>query len=500
MTAKTLMIQGTGSGVGKSVITAALCRHFYRQGWKVAPFKAQNMALNSFVTVDGGEIGRAQAFQAQASGIEPRVTMNPILLKPCGDNLSQIIVMGRAEDNRNAKHYYSGREKYKEQAVKAFHSLSRDFDLVILEGAGSPAEINLKQQDLVNMYMAETADAPVLIVGDIDRGGVFAWMKGTYDLLTPDEQNRVRGFIINKFRGDLDILKPGLTQFENMVGKPVLGVIPYCGDLVVDEEDSLSFWDRPMTKIGAGSIDVAVIWFPRMANFTDLSPLEYDPSISMRYVSRAAQLGDPDLIVIPGSKNTPGDMLYLKAQGLDEAVRKCGLNGSIILGICGGYQMLGKKIHDPHHLENQETEVDAFNFFDYETTIEPDKVTRQVRRNTLSGPVFGTGLTVEGYEIHMGRTRFKSKYAPLFAEENGEDSLGVSNEEGTVIGTYLHGVLDNDGLRNAFLRHVCERRGLPALENPFDYRAFREEQLDRLEKLVTDSIDINKLNSIVNGK
>lgn len=500
MTAKTLMIQGCGSGVGKSIITAALCRCFYKDGMRVAPFKAQNMALNSFITIDGGEIGRAQAFQAQACGIEPRVEMNPILLKPCGENLSQVVVMGKAVGNRNAKDYYAGREKYRPEALQAFATLSQAYDLIVIEGAGSPAEINLRDRDMANMFMAKTANAPVIIVGDIDHGGVFAWMKGTYDLLTPDEQKLVCGFVINKFRGDIEILKPGLDQFEQLVGKPILGVLPYFRDLFVDEEDSLPLWNRPVTRKEASSLDVAVIWFPRMANFTDLSPLALDPSLSLRYVSHPGQLGNPDLIILPGSKNTPGDMLHLKSQGFDEAVHQCRKNGSIILGICGGFQMMGRKILDPNQIEGNEPDVDGLSFFDYETTIETEKVTRQVQRNTLSGPVFPEGLTVEGYEIHMGKTPIKEKHNPLFASVNGEElcQLGLSNPEGTLIGTYLHGFLDNDILRKAFLKHVYQVRGLPVPQSFFDYGIFRETQLDRLEKLVRDSIDIEQLKKIIN--
>lgn len=298
MTAKTLMVQGTGSGVGKSVITAALCRWFYRKGLKVAPFKAQNMSLNAYVCEDGGEIGRAQAFQAEACGIAPTVQMNPVLLKPAGDNLSQVILLGRPAHTRNAKDYYKGKPAYLDQVKQALADLRREYDLVILEGAGSPAEINLREMDFVNMAMAKEADAKVLLVGDIDRGGVFAWMKGTYDLLTQDEQDRVAGFLINKFRGDVDLLKPGLKQFEDLVAKPVLGVIPFDHNLFVDEEDSLPFGTYGEMKTDAGLLDVAILRVPRIANFTDFSPLMEDPAVAVRYVWTEAQLGSPDLIVL----------------------------------------------------------------------------------------------------------------------------------------------------------------------------------------------------------
>ena len=501
MKAKTLMIQGTGSGVGKSIITAALCRRFFHEGWKVAPFKAQNMALNSYVTYEGGEIGRAQAFQAEACGVEPRVHMNPVLLKPCGDNLSQVIIMGKVVGNRTAKDYFNGKEILRQDVHAAFKNLDQEYELIILEGAGSPAEINLKKWDIVNMDMADFADAPVLIVGDIDRGGVFAWMKGTFDLLKEKEQNRVCGFIINKFRGDTDILKTGLDQFEEMVGKPILGVIPYCRDLVVDEEDAIPLFNHPSGQNKENALDVAFIWLPRIANFTDVSPLAYDPAISTRYVAHSAQLGNPDLIVIPGSKNTIDDMDYLKSKGLNEAIRNCHLNGTVVLGICGGYQMMGDIISDPHNQESRKTRIQGMGLFDFETIMEPYKITRQVKRSTLNGPVFPGGLFVEGYEIHMGRTRFHSEYMPLFEIQNEESSqLGVSDLEGRTIGTHLHGFLDNDPLRHALLNHVRRKRNYPETENGFNYGKFREEQLNRLENLVCGSIDMERIKNIINDK
>lgn len=500
MTAKTLMVQGTGSGVGKSILTAALCRYFYLDGWRVAPFKAQNMSLNSFVTESGGEIGRAQAYQAEACGIRPEVTMNPILLKPCGDNLSQVIVMGKVTETRDAKNYYSRHAKHKNQVRSALNALRENYELVVLEGAGSPAEINLKQWDLVNMPMAKMADAPVLIVGDIDRGGVFAWMKGTFDLLTREEQDRVGGFIINKFRGDPDLLAPGLDQFEALVNKPVLGVIPYYRDLVVDEEDAIPARSHPGVQNEKSTLDAAVIWLPRISNFTDVSPLAADPSVSLRYVTHPEELRTPDLIILPGSKNSVDDLEFIKSQGLDRAIRQCAESGTVVLGICAGFQFLGARVCDPQHVESRRSESQGLNLFDFSTTLLPQKTTRQVRCTTVSGPVFESGLNVEGYEIHMGITEFKTRYYHLFAAQNGDESLGISNAEGTVLGTYLHGFLDRNDLREAFLHHVRLLRNRPMPSTPFDYQAFRKTQLDKLAKLAKDHLDMDRIKELISER
>ena len=416
MKSKTLMIQGTGSGVGKSLLTAAFCRYFYQAGYKVAPFKAQNMALNSFVTESGKEMGRAQVYQAEACGLKPDVLMNPILLKPSGDNNSQVIVMGKPDGSRNAKGFYSCHLKHKEIVTKALEELRSKYELVIIEGAGSPAEINLKKTDLVNMFIAEKADAPVLLVGDIDRGGVFAWLKGTYDLLPKNEQDRIFGFIINKFRGDLDLLKPGIEQFEEMMGKPVLGVVPYCRDLVIDEEDSVPQRFYSAETSVQEILSIAVIELPRLSNFTDLSPLANDPSISIQYVQHPAQMGNPDLIILPGSKNTVNDMKFLDQQGLSSEILKRHEAGTMILGICGGFQMLGKKIKDPENLESCEVEVDGLGLFDFQTTLLPEKLTRQVKLKTVKSRVFAEGIECIGYEIHMDKPHSKQltqAFSPL---------------------------------------------------------------------------------------
>ncbi len=499
MTAKTLMIQGTGSGVGKSLLTAALCRYFYQAGYKVAPFKAQNMALNSFVTERGEEMGRAQVYQAEACGLKPNVLMNPILLKPSGDNNSQVIVMGKPDGSRNAKDFYSRHIQHKEIVLQALAELRKKHELIIIEGAGSPAEINLKKTDLVNMFIAEKAEAPVLLVGDIDRGGVFAWLKGTYDLLPKKEQDRIFGFIINKFRGDLDLLQPGIDQFEEMMGKPVLGVVPYCRDLVIDEEDSVPQRFYPADASVQEILNIVVIELPRLSNFTDLSPLAHDPSISIQYVQHPAQMGNPDLIILPGSKNTVSDMNFLSQQGLSREILKCHEAGTMILGICGGFQMLGKKIMDPESLESHKAEIDGLGLFDFETTLIPEKLTRQVQLETIKSRIFPESVKCEGYEIHMGKTTFKTTYPSFFSTANGENpmNLGIMNEAGTVIGTYIHGFLDKDLFRENILRYLRNKNDLPEPQSKFNYSQFRVNELNKLAKLIETSINMEEIKKVL---
>ena len=499
MTAKTLMVQGTGSGVGKSILTAAICRYFYKSGFKVAPFKAQNMALNSFVTEKGDEIGRAQAFQAEACGISPDVLMNPILMKPSGDNNSQIILMGKPSGSCNAKNYYALHKKHKKIVLSALQSLREKYELVIIEGAGSPAEINLKKWDLVNMFIAEHSDSPVIIVGDIDRGGVFAWMKGTYDLLTFQEKKRVKGFIINKFRGDIDLLAPGIKQFEELVPKPVLGVVPYEKNLVVDEEDSIPKWSHS-TESGAKEIlNVAVIWTPRISNFTDPTPLAYDPSVSLSYINHTSQLNNPDLILLPGSKNTIEDLIYLKEQRILEKVLKCHHDGSLLLGICGGFQMLGNIIRDPKNLESSISECAGLGLFDMDTTFASDKLTRQIELKTVKSRLFKKGLKCHGYEIHMGRTNFKSNYPSLFSGIENENPMnfGITNKSGTVIGTYLHGFLNNNSLRQDLLSYIRLARNIDNPVKHFNFDQFKQDELDRLCNLLTESIKMNEVSDLI---
>ena len=485
------MIQGTGSGVGKSILTAALCRWFRNRGWNVAPFKAQNMSLNSHVTVDGDEMGRAQAYQAQACGIEPHVCMNPVLLKPTGDNLSQVVLMGKPLRNVNAQDYFANRDEHMQAVRQAFDYLQERHDLIIIEGAGSPAEINLRERDIVNMATARMANAPVLLVGDIDRGGVFAWMKGTYDLLTPEEQARIAGFIINKFRGDLDLLKPGIEMFEALVPKPVLGVVPFQRELFVDEEDAIPDAAQAAKTPGPSTVRVDILRLPRISNFTDFTPLFEDPNVIARYVWHPSQIQNPDLIIIPGSKNTLGDRAFIREQGLDRALTACHSAGTVLLGICAGFQILGTKLRDPWKVESDLGETDGLGFLNLQTTLNREKQTRQVTASTAGTGFFEEGLPVAGYEIHMGETEWDDSCTALFQDNSAQPAprLGVSNREGTVFGTYLHGIFDGDVFREAFLNRLRRIRGLPTPQEGFNFSGLREKQFDTLASLIEDHLD-----------
>jgi adenosylcobyric acid synthase len=338
-----------------------------------------------------------------------------------------------------------------------------------------------------------------LIVGDIDRGGVFAWMKGTLDLLTEAEQKRVHGFLINKFRGDIDLLKPGLKQFEEMSGKLILGVIPFDPELFVDEEDAIPYHSSPLMSSGKGVVDVAIVQLPRIANFTDFSPLVSDPGVAVRYVRSPVQAGCPDLLILPGTKNTIGDMQFLKEMGWDQYIRSFHEKNGLILGVCGGFQMLGTRLSDPDHIESSNEEIAGLGFIQATTVMEDEKITRRRIRSTLASSIFSQGLEVDGYEIHSGRTQFHKEYSLLFQPSNGDDpySLGLCNEEGNIIGTYLHGFLDNDPIREAFLNYIREKRDLPQPKDKFNYRKFRSRQLNRLADLVTQSIDMNEVKRII---
>ena len=476
--AKTIMIQGTMSNAGKSLLAAGLCRVLKQDGYRVAPFKSQNMALNSFITKDGGEMGRAQVVQAEAAGIEPDVRMNPILLKPTTDVGSQVIVNGRVQGNMPAMEYYRRKRDFIPAVMEAYESLAREYDIIVIEGAGSPAEINLKQQDIVNMGMAELVDAPVLLVGDIDRGGVFAQLYGTIALLEENERKRVKGTIVNKFRGDRAILQPGIDILEKICGVPVAGVIPYT-HVDIDDEDSLSTrFTRENTR---KAIDIAVIKLPRISNFTDVSPLERFPNVSVRYIERADELKDPDMILLPGTKSTIADLLWLRQSGLEAAILHCHDRGTIVFGICGGFQMLGATVSDPDQVEATGiTKVNGMGLLPMDTVFRGDKVQRQTEGvlPQVGGPLSGlSGLCYKGYEIHMGRS--EEPIAPISVGEN-------------VYGSYIHGIFDEGGIAQAVVADLCRRKGLsPEAAESFDLDAYKQRQYDILADAVRGGLNMD---------
>ncbi|MDA8441016.1 MAG: cobyric acid synthase [Peptococcaceae bacterium] len=502
--AKTVMFQGTSSNVGKSVLAAAFCRIFYQDGYKVAPFKAQNMALNSFVTRDGLEMGRAQVVQAQAAGVEPDVIMNPILLKPTGHASSQVVVLGKAIGNLSAQEYHLRYNLTALQIVQdAFAKLNSENEIVVIEGAGSPAEVNLKDRDIVNMRVAKLAEAPVFLVADIDRGGALASIVGTLELLYPDERPYIKGIIINKFRGDLKLLQPALDFLEAKTGIPVLGVVPYYTEFSIPEEDSVVLEEHKSIPIPvAGQLDIAVLAIPRIANFTDFDPFAAEPDVNLRYVRTAEELGRPDLIILPGSKNTSEDLQYLWTTGLAEAVQKLAGSGIPIMGICGGYQMLGRRIHDPEQTESTRGSVPGLGLLPLETTFFAEKVTKQVQ-----GRVCGHGFCLDdcpdedlqGYEIHMGLTVLDEGLSPaLVLQTEGQGHLDGA-VAGNVMGTYLHGIYDNDRFRHHLLSWLWQRNGQEQrpVAAAYSVSAARERDFNQLADLVRSNLDMNKVRKIM---
>ena len=501
--AKTVMFQGTSSNVGKSVLAAAFCRIFYQDGYRVAPFKAQNMALNSFVTKDGGEMGRAQVVQAQAAGIEPDVVMNPVLLKPTGNSCSQVIVLGKPVGNLSAQEYHL---KYNTTALdvvqNSLERLSRENEIVVIEGAGSPAEVNLKDRDIVNMRVAKLAEAPVLLVADIDRGGALASVVGTLELLYPDERPYVKGIVINKFRGDIKLLQPALDFLEEKTGVPVLGVVSYYTDFSIPEEDSVVLEEKQNSgEAGGEKLDIAVLSIPRISNFTDFDPLAAEPDVNLRYVQDTAGLGNPDLIILPGSKNTSEDLQFLWDTGLAREVVRLAGAGTAVMGICGGYQMLGRMIHDPDQTESSRGSVPGLGLLDIETTFLAEKVTLQVR-----GRVYGRGFCLdgcpaeelEGYEIHMGRTEL-GQVSPALVLQRGDEEHLDGAVSGRVMGTYLHGIYDNDSFRHHLLTWLWQAREQGERPVPAGYsaRGERERAFNRLADLVRSSLDMEKVRKIM---
>lgn len=484
--AKNIMIQGTMSNAGKSLLCAGLCRIFKQDGYRVAPFKSQNMALNSFITAEGGEMGRAQVVQAEAAGIAPDVRMNPILLKPTTDVGSQVIVAGQVQGNMRAMEYYRRKREFLPTVMEAYNSLASQYDIIVIEGAGSPAEINLKQEDIVNMGLAKLVDAPVLLVGDIDRGGVFAQLYGTVALLEAEERARIKGTIVNKFRGDRSILEPGIAVLEQLCGVPVAGVIPYT-HVDIDDEDSLTErFDRNSTE--RKLVDIAVIRLPRISNFTDFSPFERYANVSLRYVDKVADLHKPDMILLPGTKSTIADLKWLRQSGLEAAIQKAASAGTLVFGVCGGYQMLGRSVCDPEQVEAAGiTQIQGMGLLDMDTVFLGEKVQAQTTGafGGLEGMLAGlNGLTYTGYEIHMGRSREK---------------LPPVQGTGNVYGSYIHGIFDAPGVSDEILKAICIQKGLDfAALGTFDLDAYKERQYDLLADAVRSGLDMDLVYRILN--
>jgi adenosylcobyric acid synthase len=516
------MVQGTASSVGKSLLVAALCRIFTAGGLSVAPFKAQNMALNSFVTPDGREIGRAQAVQAEAARIAPRVEMNPILLKPEGEMRSQVVMLGRPllGGAMSFREYHRLRPELVRVIAESLRTLRAAYDLVIIEGAGSPAEINLAGRDLANMHVAAEAGAPVLLVGDIDRGGVFAHLAGTMELLAPEDRGRVAGFVINKFRGEHALLEPGLDFLRARFGIPVLGVIPWVERLRIAEEDSVALDERRYRRrAGDGQVDIAVIRLPRISNFDDFLALEHEPGVAVRFVEVVEDLDGADIAVIPGSKSTIGDLGWLRESGIARALVARAGRGELVAGICGGCQMLGGRIEDPYQIESQERFADGLGLLPITTRFERTKLTAQVRARVEMPSVLSGGLAALGelaaYEIHMGAVaRAEGAAAPFrVIARNGAGAYaldGAVAADGAVAGTMLHGIFDNDTLRAAFLdglrarKHAAAGRprgtatqlAVPMRDAPVRPLAAREAEYDRLAAAVAANIDLAALRRI----
>lgn len=491
--AKTLMIQGTMSGAGKSLLVAGLCRILKEDGVKVAPFKSQNMALNSYITEDGLEMGRAQVVQAEAAGIKPSVYMNPILLKPTNDIGSQVIVNGEVLGNMKARDYFAYKKNLVPHILHAFEELSKEYDVIIIEGAGSPAEINLKQQDIVNMGMAKLADAPVLLAGDIDRGGVFAQLLGTVELLEEDERERIKGLIINKFRGDKTILDPGIEMLEARVGIHVAGTIPYM-KVDIEEEDSLT--ERFEERREAASIDIAVVRFPRISNYTDIAPLENIAGVSVRYVTRAADLKNPDMIVLPGSKNTMGDLTWMRESGMEAKILKLHREGVFLFGICGGYQMMGSVLEDPDGVENGGV-MRGMELLPMRTVFLGEKTRTRVEGTVpqLQGEWEAlSGAAYEGYEIHMGRTTAEGEAEVFLENESG--TLGISN--GHAAGTYVHGIFDTEEMASGILSLLAKHKGLEEDQiKGRDFKEYKEEQYRILASEMRKHLDMKQIYEII---
>ena len=507
-TTKKVMFQGTSSHVGKSILCTAFCRILAQDGYLTAPFKAQNMALNSYVTRSGGEMGRSTVAQAEAAGVDPIVEMNPVLLKPTGNSCSQVVLLGESVGNYSASEYQN---RYSQKAwasvQKAMDYMQSHFDVLVIEGAGSPAEVNLKKNDIVNMRIAKEFNAPVFLIADIDRGGALASIVGTLMLLDEDERALVKGLIINKFRGDITLLYPALDFLKEKTGVPVLGVIPFLDKLGIDDEDSVSLQDIPTDHV-MRDIHIAVMQTPKISNFTDFDALAHEPDVNVRFVQKGDIIGHPDLIMLPGSKNTTEDLLYLKRQGYAKEIVELAESGVPVIGICGGYQMLGEKVCDPLHVESQNDEVEGLGLLPYETSMHGKKNTYQVLFDCDSLPFLDmefSGKDMRGYEIHMGETTLTKEAQSLFHITQRSESTvdlmdGYINEKHNVFGTYCHGIFDNDEIRRAMINALRKRKGLEELPIQFRYRKYKESEFDRLAKTVREHFDMDEFYRILENK
>ena len=501
--AKGLAVLGTGSDVGKSLVAAGICRLLFRVGVRVAPFKAQNMSLNSFVTPEGGEMGRAQVLQAQACGLAPHVDMNPILLKPEADAKSQVIVHGKVWRSQEAKDYFSGTIQLSGFVKESYQRLANQYDVILIEGAGSAAEMNLRDRDIVNWPVVEMADAAVILVADIDRGGVFAQVIGTMDLLAPEERQRVIGVVINKFRGDLSLFDDGIKIIEERTGVPVLGVVPYLRNLELDQEDSVDIERFRMTPFGAETVNVAVVLLPHMSNFTDFNQLAAETDVALRYVASPQELHGADVIILPGSKTTLADLEYLRQTGFEEALNRHVASGGEIIGVCGGFQMLGNELTDPQHVETGGS-ANGIGLLDVKTELISHKTTIQVHAHSQT-ELLGSECLVEGYEIHMGITTRGTAAFPCFqilpdeiqdsSEEREKRKDGAMREDGLVWGTYIHGVFDQPDFRRQWLNRVRVRKNLLALEVEISQAVSSRlsQALDRWADHVEANIDVRPI-------
>lgn len=504
------MVQGTASHTGKTIMVAGLCRILRDMGLRVAPFKAQNMALNAFVTDEGGEIGVAQALQARAARIAPSVDHNPLLLKPAGGSACQVIIHGRVFASKSPEEYNAFKSRAMDFVMESFTRLANSYDVVVLEGAGSPAEVNLRENDIANMGIAARTDSPVVLVGDIDRGGLFASLVGTMELLEPHEKVRVKAFIINKFRGDVALLQPGIDFLTERTGIETLGVVPYMEALNLPDEDGVAL-ERTLNSPGreaeadeakaGGRIRIVVLKLPSISNFTDFDPFGEEPSVSLEFRVEPSALRGADMVILPGSKNTQRDLRWLRSRGLDSALGEYRASGGVIAGICGGFQMLGRSISDPLGIESSEPRSPGLGLLDIETTLRGDKTTFKVEARAIN-PLF-EGASIKGYEIHTGQSTPSKR--PLFAiTKRGADSVditdGAVSGDGLIWGTYIHGLFHNDGLRQTLLTRLAEARGLQPPAGILQYEAILEQNIDALARTLRESLNMPRLLEIIGIK